>query len=332
MKTFFIFWLANLLIILNVGLAKKGVENRYHKFSETCMGTEFSMIIDEDDLAFSKRVAQEAFKEAFRLDNILSDYISESELSKLSQNSGYQGFTAISDDLFNVLAKAQTLSIATKGSFDITIGPLTRLWRIARFKGILPQGDKLSSAQKRVGYKNILLDHSKQEVKLLKKGMALDLGGIAKGYAADQMLKICKFNNLPRVLIDAGGDILVGEAPRNKKGWLVEIGGRKHPDLPILTLSNIAIATSGDIEQSVTINKKTYSHLIDPKTGLGLTSLAQITIIAPSAMEADSLASACLVLGMDETKNLLQSKTEVTAYYLNQTNNNIILHQIVGGY
>ncbi|MBT5716470.1 MAG: hypothetical protein HOI70_06125, partial [Opitutae bacterium] len=99
MKTFFIFWLANLLIILNVGLAKKGVENRYHKFSETCMGTEFSMIIDEDDLAFSKRVAQEAFKEAFRLDNILSDYISESELSKLSQNSGYQGFTAISDDL-----------------------------------------------------------------------------------------------------------------------------------------------------------------------------------------------------------------------------------------
>ena len=320
-----------LFIISHVGLAKSWEDKNYHKFSETCMGTKFSIIIDDDDLSFSKRVAQEAFNEALRLDNILSDYLSESELSKISQNSGSAGFTQISDDLFNVLESAQSLSTETKGSFDITIGPLTRLWRIARFKKVLPSRNKLSSAQKRVGYKNVLLNPLNKEVRLLKEGMTLDLGGIAKGYAADQMLQICKINNLPRALIDAGGDILAGEAPRNKKGWLVEIGGRKHSCLPILTLSNIAIATSGDIEQSVTINNKTYSHLINPKTGIGLTSMAQITIVAPTAMEADSLASACLVLGLNETKKLLKSKNEVHAYLLDNNNNNVILHQIAGG-
>jgi thiamine biosynthesis lipoprotein len=179
-----------------------------------------------------------------------------------------------------------------------------------------------------VGYTNLVLDHIKQKAKLLKKDMTLDLGGIAKGYAADRMLEICKLHNLPRVLINAGGDILLGNAPRGKNGWLVEIGGRKHPDFPILTLSNTAIATSGDIEQSVTINEKTYSHLINPSTGIGLTSLAQVTVIAPTAMNADSLASACLVLGLEKSKTLLHSKKQVTAYYLIQDEGNLILSRI----
>ena len=107
--------------------------------------------------------------------------------------------------------------------------------------------------------------------------------GIAKGYTADRMLKIFSSNNVTRVLIDAGGDLLLGDPPLEQRGWTIEIGGRKHPGLPILKLSNMAIATSGDLEQKVTIKGKTYSHIIDPTTGLGLTSMSQVTILAKNS-------------------------------------------------
>ena len=117
-------------------------------------------------------------------------------------------------------------------------------------------------------------------------------------------------------MIDAGGDLVMGSPPRGKKGWRVKIGGRKHPDLPTLHLSDVAVATSGDLEQFVQLNGKRYSHLIDPYSGLGLTSQCQVTVIAPSGMEADSLASACLVLGLPKSKTLLEGKDGASAYYL----------------
>ncbi len=300
----------------------------YHKFSDSCMGTTFTLLIDHDNIEEAKKGALLAFNEAHRLNLVFSDYESESELSKLSKNSGSEKFHPVSIELMSILVSSQKLSEETNGSFDITIGPYSRLWRIARFKGILPEKNKLVDAQKRVGYKNLILDYDKQKAKLLKKDMLLDLGGIAKGYAADRMLEICKLHNLSRVLIDAGGDILLGNAPRGKKGWVVSIGGRKHQNLPTLTLSDTAIATSGDIEQSITINGKTYSHLINPNTGVGLTTLAQVTVIAPKAMIADSLASACLVLGLEKSKTLLHSQKQVTAFFLKQTKGNLILSKI----
>jgi thiamine biosynthesis lipoprotein len=149
--------------------------------------------------------------------------------------------------------------------------------------------------------------------------MILDLGGIAKGYAADHMLKILKSNKLNRVLIDAGGDLLIGDAPIGKKGWKIEIGGRTHPDLPILTLSNIAVATSGDVEQFVSIGGKTYSHLIDPLTGVGLTSRMQVTILTHSAMEADALASASLVMGKELGIKFLKNKNLFNAFFVEES-------------
>tara|TARA_B100000902_G_scaffold105977_1_gene107935 strand:- start:309 stop:794 length:486 start_codon:yes stop_codon:yes gene_type:complete len=146
--------------------------------------------------------------------------------------------------------------------------------------------------------------------------MVLDLGGIAKGYAADMMLQTLRKKGLERCMIDAGGDLVVGSPPRGEKGWRVKIGGRKHPDLPTLHLSDVAVATSGDLEQFVHLNGKRYSHLIDPFSGLGLTSQCQVTVIAPSGMEADSLASACLVLGLPKSKTLLERKEGTSAYYL----------------
>ena len=296
----------------------------YHKFSDSCMGTKFTLLIDHDNIDEAKKGALLAFKEAHRLNLIFSDYESESELSKLSKNSGSEKFHPVSFELMSVLAASQKLSEETNGCFDITIGPYSRLWRIARFRKSLPSKEKLSFAKNRVSYNNLVLDLKKNRAKLTQQGMVLDLGGIAKGYTADQMLKILKFNKLNRVLIDAGGDLLIGDAPVGKKGWKIEIGGRTHPDLPILTLSNLAVATSGDVEQFVTIAGKTYSHLINPITGIGLTHRMQVTILAHSAMEADALASASLVMGQEQGIKFLKSKNLPNAFFIDVIDNKTI--------
>jgi thiamine biosynthesis lipoprotein len=328
LKTFYSY-LIIFLFIPTFLWAKKTDDVGYHRFTQTCMGTEFNLLIDGGNIQHARSAANQAFLEAHRINNILSDYLSESELSKFSQNSGSSKFYPLSNDLFYVLSRSQKLALETGGRFDITIGPLSRLWRIARFKKMLPSDEKLINAQKRVGYKNLILDYEQKKAKLLKMGMVLDLGGIAKGYAADQMHKILNEHNVSRFLIDAGGDLLAGQSPLGKAGWKVTIGGKKHPDLPSLFLSNVAIATSGDLEQSITVNGKTYSHLINPFSGLGLTTLAQVTVIAPTAITADSLASASLVLGTVKGIQFLKTIPNVSAYFLEQKGDDIILTQSV---
>lgn len=307
--------------------ANEKANSEYRKYSQTCMGTKFNLLIDEQNILLSNTAAQSAFKEAHRLDRILSDYNSNSELSILSQNSGSPDSFSVSDDLFYVLACSQELAVETEGAFDITIGPLSRLWRIARFKKVLPTNEKRSNAQERMGYQNLKLDYGRKEALLLKSGMVLDLGGIAKGYAADRMFTILMEQNVTRFLIDAGGDILLGNPPRGKAGWKISIGGKKHPDLPNLVLANVAIATSGDLEQSITFSGNTYSHLINPKTGIGLTTMAQVTVIAPNATQADSLASASLVLGSKEGIPFLEKKPGVRAFFLEQKDNETVLQK-----
>ena len=134
---------------------------------------------------------------------------------------------------------------------------------------------------------------------------------------------------IQQALVDAGGDLVLGDPPPDRGGWNIAIGGRKHSDLPVLTLSNCAVATSGDIEQSVEIEGKTYSHIVDPRTGIGLTNRIQSTIIAPNGTTADALASATCVLGSEESRLILQKKYPiVSAYIITKSDNSTDLIQI----
>lgn len=288
----------------------------YRVFEKKCMGVKFILLIDENDMQKAQKGAKAAFEEGERLNMALSDYESSSELIRFSESSKTGEKFWLSPDLFKVLNQSQKLSHETDGCFDVTMGPISRLWRIARFRKKIPPSEKISAALQRIGYSNLRLSQEDQTGSLKTPGMVLDLGGIAKGYAADSMLKTLRKMGLTRCLIDAGGDLVIGDAPRNSKGWKVEIGGRKHSALPTLHLANVAVATSGDLEQFVTMNGKRYSHLIDPKTGLGLTTQCQVTVIAPSGMEADSLASAFLVMGTKKSKAYLEDKAGITAFYL----------------
>ena len=146
--------------------------------------------------------------------------------------------------------------------------------------------------------------------------MVLDLGGIAKRFAADKMVETLKRKGLGRCLINAGDDPGVGRPTPRRPGMAVEIGGLQRLDLPVLHLSNLAVATSGDIEQFVVVDGKRYSHLIDPGTGLGLTTQCQVTVLASTGMEADSLASAFPVMGLNKAQEYLDKKAGITVYYL----------------
>lgn len=294
-------------------------------FVEKHMGTDFRITLFAKNEKLARNGAEAAFSEVERLNDILSDYDAESELSRLSETSGSGKSIQLSKDLWTVLSASQKLAEKTDGAFDVTVGPCVRLWRIARFRKTMPAPEKLVQARKGTGFRGLTLFPKEKSAQLKTPNMVLDLGGIAKGYAADQALAILHKQGIRSALVDAGGDLTLGDPPPGRKGWRIEIGGRKHPDLPILELANCAVATSGDVEQFVEVDEKRYSHLIDPRTGIGLTTRLQVTVVAPDGRQADSLASALTVLGPDKGAVLVQSLSNLQAYFVQRKEGSTLL-------
>ncbi|MCF6360868.1 MAG: FAD:protein FMN transferase [Cyclobacteriaceae bacterium] len=296
-----------------------GYGQRFQRFeySQPAMGTVLNIIMYASDSTTAKKAASEAFDRVQHLNQIFSDYIPNSELNRLCQKSGEKTPVQISDELFEVLLQANSISKQTKGSFDITIGAYSKIWRQAKKTDEFPSKKQLKIAKKTTGYKRLLLNKNNKTAVLKRKGMQLDLGGIAKGYTADAILLIFKQHGIKQALVDFGGDIATSNPPPNQAGWNIEVSytdhtGKKISD--IVSLSNSAIATSGNLYQKVIIDGKTYSHIINPFTGLGLTKNIQTTVIAPSATLADGFASSFSIMNKEEIKKLLLQKKEVHAF------------------
>ncbi|OWK36101.1 FAD:protein FMN transferase [Fimbriiglobus ruber] len=271
-----------------------------HEFESKHMGTLFRVVLYTADKATAETASRAAFARVAELDAIMSDYNPNSELMRLCKaNDTAPGKpAAVGAELFDVLQKAQITSKISGGSFDVTVGPVVRLWRLARRTQQLPDAKELAAALAKVGYEKIALDPAARTVALKVPGMRLDLGGIAKGYAADAALALLKEKfGITRALVAASGDIACGDAPPGKEGWSVDIAPISKNRKPrTLTLVNRAVSTSGDLEQFVEINGVRYSHVLDPKTGLGLTGRRSVTVIAPKGVQADSLTKAASVL------------------------------------
>ena len=201
-------------------------------FSKKLMGTEVQIMVDADDSPSLKNAVNSAFKEGKRLNLILSDYDATSELSRLSRSSENGNPFTISKELLEVLTFGQQLAQISNGAFDVTMGPLTRLWRIARHQKKLPATEKINLALGRTGYQKLLINKSPPSATLTVPGMVLDLGGIAKGYVADRMLEVMRAEGYSRCLIDAGGDLTIGDPPRSRQGWRVQMGGLLTKELP----------------------------------------------------------------------------------------------------
>lgn len=269
---------------------------RYER-SENHMGTTFALRF----YASSERVANQAATEAFarigELDDRLSDYKSNSELNKLNRTAGKGEAAHVSQDLWRVLKASVEHSKKSNGAFDITAAPAIRLWRRARRTRQLPDAKKLLQVKEAIGYKLLALNEKKQTAELTKPKMRLDLGGIAKGFAADEAIKILAKHGVKSALVDAGGDLALSDPPPGKDGWTIGILSMKEGEEPKrILLSNCGVATSGDAYQFVEIAGKRYSHIIDPRTVQALSVSSNVTVIAKNGTEADALASAMSVL------------------------------------
>src|SRR5216684_737925 len=257
--------------------------------TEPHMGTRFKISVYARDEDAAKSAVKAAFQRIADLDGIMSDYRSTSELMRLCQKAGGDP-VLVSEDLFRVLERSQEVARLSDGAFDVTVGPVVRLWRQARRSHEMPDPKELAQARELIGYKNVRLDAKNRTVQLLKPDMRLDLGGIGKGYAADVALTTLKEHGITQALVAAGGDIAMSGPPPGSDGWTIGIAPLLDPDAKpnrYLVLHDAAVSTSGDSEQYLEVNGKRYSHIVDPRTGIGLTDRMSVTVVAPKCLTTD---------------------------------------------
>lgn len=294
-------------------------------FEEPHMGTKFRIVLYAADKDTAEKAAKSAFARVEELNRIMSDYLAESELMLLCKKAGGEP-VAVSEDLFKVLKKADDIAKLTDGALDVSIGPVVRLWRKARRTGKLPDAEELKKALALVDFRKIQLDPNGRRVRLILMGMLLDLGAIAKGYAADAAVQALRRQGIRSALVAAGGDIAVSEPPPGVNGWKIAIAGLKGPDdadNKHIWLKNAAVSTAGDLYQNVEIDGKRYSHIIDPKTGQGLLGRRSVTVIAPDGATADGLDTAICIIGIERGLKLLDAMDGVAGIMYFETSQGV---------
>jgi thiamine biosynthesis lipoprotein len=281
------------------------------------MGTLFKITTYSDDPEQARRDLKAALDLAEEFAERATDYEPESELNRLTREPVGTP-VKVSKQLFEVLLLAQTIAEQTDGTFDPTYGPLTHLWRETARTGRQASDEEIEAARKRCGIEHLTFDEEKQSITVGLENMQLDLGGIAKGFAADLIFDHLLKKGYRQTLVAAAGDIRLGDPPPDKEAWTIGLQTFDLSPSSTLPLKNCAISTSGDLYQRAKIDGKTYSHLIDIRTGLGLTTRRAASVILPEAKLTDPLATvACL---MDDPLKILKHypKASIRVVYEDQ--------------
>lgn len=303
MRQLFLFFFSTCLS----GLFTHAQEKKF-LFTENKMGSPFNLVLVTDDSLKAVTLARECFALVDTLNSLFSDYDSTSELSRLNAKAGKEPMI-VSSRLWNLLISSRRAWLQSKHAFDITIGPLSRLWRKARKEKRFPDSSAVAERKALVVFQQLQLHPADHSVYLPQKGMQLDLGGIAKGYAAQEVVNYLTSKGITRSLADAGGDMVMSHPPPNTLGWTIGVNVPETTDdlLPEkLLLQNKAVATSGDAYQYIEHKGRRYSHIADPRTGYGISSQRNVTVIADDGALADWLATACSILSIQEAMQLVK--------------------------
>ncbi len=299
-------------IAMQVGLAR-------FEFERKLMGTACRITVYADTAAKARSAAVAALDEMVRLESIMSDYIEafpDSELLQLAKFASEDPADArkVSDDLWPVLERAVRVHEATGGAFDITAKPFTNMWRTSRERRELPPKEAIDRMRNFVGMEQLVLDPEKQTARLAKPGAWLDLGGIAKGYIADRALEVLQKHGLTIARVQAGGDMALGDAPPGLKGWPIHIGDFPKAD-GAKGLSfwhkRGGVSVSGDAFRFVEIDGVRYSHVVDPRTGLGVTGSRFCCVNGPSALATDAAATAGCILDQRAFQQALKKLSQI---------------------
>ncbi len=306
-------------LLLGVGIPAAGFAEpalKRFEFTRTEMAIPIRIVQYAGDNATAWKAAQAAFSRFHQLNAIFSDYDPQSELRRLCDTSVEGKPVRVSDDLWRVLVRALELSDQSGGAFDVTIGPAVHLWRSARRTKELPSPESLHRALSRVGYRFVRLDRQQQAVELLRPNMRLDMGGIAKGYAVDEAMAVLRKHGITRAMVEAGGNIGLGDPPPERPGWRIGIAPPdvRSPPGEYLWLSRCAVSTSGDMWQYAIIAGTRYSHLIDPTTGMALTDHSSVTVVGPDGLSTDGVSSAAAILGPQKGLALVENTPKAAAF------------------
>lgn len=308
-----------------------------YEYSSPTMGTVLRMVVYSKDERGAQLAIDAGLDEIERLIPILNNYDPASEVSKLSQAAFRPA--PLSLDLAATLVAAQRWHALSAGQFDITVGPVTRLWSRARKERRLPDPNEILEAQKQIGWENLrwlqtdpatkdLKQHPSPpqtnltatplQLELLSEGMIIDVSGLATGYIIDRAFEAIIATGHNCILIDIGGDIRMGSPPPESQGWTIEIAGigKNSPPLCNRSLHTCAITTSGDLNQFIEIDGRRYSHLIDPISGNPLERRQSATVIATTAVDADAGATALCLMGLENSSQQFDGMPLIEAYLM----------------
>jgi FAD:protein FMN transferase len=293
-------------------------------FNKPKMGSPFIITVFARDTEGLQAVVDKAYIRVDELNAVFSDYDSTSEISKLARTYRVGEWYPASNDLYYMLKISVDAGRASRGAFDVTVGNVVKLWRKAKKSKTIPSISERKSALLKTGWQHILIDEKTHKIGFNTEGVLLDFGGIVKGFAAELAVEILTLNKFPMCLVDAGGDLAMGQKPENtveernpdkvgkgsiSEGWQIGISiPQSDTELmpQMLSLHNQAVATSGDMYNNVSFEGKRYSHIVNPRTGMGLTHQRNVTVIAPFGHQADWLATACSVLPIKKAMKLVR--------------------------
>jgi FAD:protein FMN transferase len=279
------------------------------------MGTKAWVTIAGKSDRDAERAAEAAFRELYRIESVMSNWQSKSEISRLNAGSNGSPF-AVSRELFSLIASSLVYGGATSGAFDVTVRPLVVLWGFEGGKAKLPSAAEIARARSFVGFAKVALDSSASTV-TLRPGMEIDLAGVAKGYAVDRCVGVLESLGVTNALVNLGGNIYAMGAPPGEPGWRIGVrdptGGLE--TVGSLLLRDQAVATSGNYENFVELGGKRYGHIIDPRTGMPVSSVLSVTVVAPTGLASDALSTGLFVLGPDAAAGVVARLGGVKALY-----------------
>jgi thiamine biosynthesis lipoprotein len=281
---------------------------RMDRFAEA-MGTTFSISAYVPDPALSENAIEASFEEARRIDRLLSNYKPESELSGLNLHAA-EAPVKVSPELFQLLRICLDISSQSSGAFDITVGPLMKLWGFYRGEGRVPDAREISNTLNHVGYRFVVLNAEQGTVRFSKAGVELDPGGVGKGYAIDRMAEILRRHGIHSALLSAGGSSIyaIGAPPNDPRGWRIEIQDpvNSGKSATTLYLKDNSLSTSGGYEKFFKSGGRKYSHLMDPRTGYPVKGMLAVSVVCPRTLDSEIWAKPFYVLGNAWTKQHLQ--------------------------
>lgn len=301
------------------------------EFSENKMGAPFTLIFYCEDSIKAVGLSKECFALVDRFNNKFSDYSSTSEVGKLALMPVVKD-QVVSDELFELIQISKQAWRRSGKTFDITIGALTQLWRKAKKENRFPSPGEIKAAKGKTGLAHLVINENNKTISFELPGMSFDFGGIVPGYVAQKIIEHLRSKNISNALVDASGDLVMTEPPPGKPGWTVGINlpESRHELLDQkLELKNFAVSTSGDVYRYIIHEGKKYSHIIDPKTGYGITSPKNVTVISKNGADADWLATACSILPVKKALALAK-KEHAALFIVTMENGNIITYSTKG--